>query len=380
VGAGKLNEQIADELDVAERTVKRERERSAPARMHSTRVECRIGRMGRSLRMGMRSVSMRRRAVIALVALVVPLSSWPQTSRVYRVGFLVPRSSADFGGRIGAFRTGMRELGYIEGTNLTIDWRFADGEYDRLPALANQLVQSKIDVLVVDSTPGVKVARAATKTIPIVMISVGDPVASGFVSSLSRPGTNITGLSNVVGDVSAKYVELLHGAVPGLKRIAVLTNPDNSTHPKILNQVRTVATTMGIAVSPIVARSPAEIEAGFVTIRKVGANGLIVLGDPFFGQQGRQIGELALRGRVATLLTNRSLAEAGGLMSYGQDLVEHYRRAAIYVDKLLKGAKPEDLPVEQSTNIELVVNMKTAKALGLTISQSLLLRANDVIN
>ena len=319
--------------------------------------------------------------MIALVALGVPLSSWPQPSlRVYRVGFLVPRSSANFGGRIEAFRAGMRELGYIEGANLSIDWRFADGEYDRLPALASQLIQSKIDVLVVDSTPGVKVARAATKTVPIVMISVGDPVASGFVASLSRPGGNITGLSNVVGDVSAKYVELLHVAVPGLKRIAVLTNPDNATHAKILTQVRTVATTMGVNVSPIVARSPSDIETGFATIRKVGADGLIVLGDPFFGQQGRQIGELALRGRVATLLTNRSLAEAGGLMSYGQDLVEHYRRAAIYVDKLLKGAKPEDLPVEQSTNIELVINMKTARALGLTIPQSLLLRANEVIN
>jgi putative ABC transport system substrate-binding protein len=212
------------------------------------------------------------------------------------------------------------------------------------------------------------------------MISVGDPVASGVVSSLSRPGGNITGLSNVVGDVSAKYVELLHVAVPGLKRIAVLTNPDNSTHPKILSQVRTVATTTGIDVSTIAARSPSEIEAAFATIRKMGADGLIVLGDPFFGQQGRQIAGLALRGRVATLLTNRSLAEAGGLMSYGQDLVEHYRRAAIYVDKLLKGAKPEDLPVEQSTKIELVINMKTARALGLAIPQSLLLRANEVIN
>jgi len=318
--------------------------------------------------------------MIALAALGVPLYARSQASfRVYRIGFLVPRSSANFRGRIEAFRNGMRELGYVERVNLTIDWRFADGDYDRLPALANQLIQSKIDVLVVDSTPGVKAARAATKTIPVVMISVGDPVASGFVASLSRPGGNITGLSNVVGDVSAKYVELLHVAVPGLKRIAVLTNPDNSTHPTILNQVRTVAATIGVNVSPIDARSPSEIEAGFAAIRKVGAGGLIVLGDPFFGQQGRQIAELALRGRVATLLTNRSLVEAGGLMSYGQDLVEHYRHAAIYVDKLLKGAKPEDLPVEQSTKIELVINRKTATALGLTIPQSLLLRANELI-
>jgi len=330
--------------------------------------------------MGTLGVSARRRALIALAALSVSFSSRSQTSlHVYRIGFLVPRSSANFGGRVDAFRAGLRELGYVEGKNLTIEWRFADGEYDRLPALAYQLIQSKIDVLVVDSTPGVKVAHAATTTIPIVMISVGDPVASGFVASLSRPGGNITGLSNVVGDVSAKYVELLHVAVPGLKSVAVFTNPDNSTHPKIASQVRTAATTIRVKVSPIVARTPAEIEAGFGTIRKEGVDALIVLGDPFFGQQGRQIGELALKSRLPTLLTNRSLAEAGGLMSYGQDLSEHYRRAATYVDKILKGAKPRDLPVEQSTKIELVINLKTAKALGLTIPQSLLLRADEVI-
>jgi putative ABC transport system substrate-binding protein len=318
--------------------------------------------------------------MIALAALSTSFSSLSQTSlHVYRIGFLVPRSSANFGGRVEAFRAGLRNLGYVEGKNLTIEWRFADGEYDRLPALADQLIQSKIDVLVVDSTPGLKVAHAATTTIPIVMISVGDPVASGFVESLSRPGGNITGLSNLVGDVSAKYVELLHVAVPGLKRVAVLTNPDNLTHPKIASQVRAAATTIGVNVSPIVARTPAEIEAGFGTIRKEGAGALIVLGDPFFGQQGSQIGELALKSRLPTLATNRSLAEAGGLMSYGQDLSEHYRRAATYVDKILKGAKPRDLPVEQSTRIELVINMKTATALGLTIPQPLLLRADDVI-
>jgi putative ABC transport system substrate-binding protein len=303
--------------------------------------------------MGMRSVSSRRGAMIALAALSVPFSSLSQTSlHIHRIGFLVPRSSANFKGRVEAFQTGLRELGYVEGKNLAVEWRFADGEYGRLPALANELIQSKIDVLVVDSTPGAKAAHAATTTIPIVMISVGDPVASGFVASLSRPGGNITGLSNVVGDVSGKYVELLHAAVPGLRRIAVLTNPDNSTHPKIGNQVRTAAATIGVKVSPITARTPAEIEAAFGTIRKEGAGALIVLGDPFFGQQGYQIGQLGVKSRVPTLLTNRALAEAGGLMSYGQDLSEHYRRAAVYVDKILKGAKPRDLPVEQSTKID----------------------------
>jgi len=330
--------------------------------------------------MGTDRLAARRRAMIALVALSMPVCAPAQTTpHVYHIGFLVPRSAANFAGRMEAFRAGMRDLGYVEGKNLTIEWRFADGEYDRLPALARQLIQSKIDVLVVDSTPGVRVAHAATTTIPIVMISVGDPVASGFVASLSRPGGNITGLSNVVGDVSAKYVELLHVAVPGLKRVAVLTNPDNSTHPKIASQVRAAATTIGVNVSTIAARTSAEIAAAFGTIRKEGAGALIVLGDPLFGQQGHQIGGLAVKSRLPTLLTNRSLAEAGGLMSYGQDLVEHYRRAATYVDKILKGARPRDLPVEQSTKIELVINLKTATAIGLTIPQSLLLRADDVI-
>jgi putative ABC transport system substrate-binding protein len=273
----------------------------------------------------------------------------------------------------------MRDLGYVEGKNLKIEWRFADGEYDRLPALASELVQSKVEVLVVDSTPGVKVAHAATTTIPIVMIAVGDPVASGFVSSLSRPGGNITGLSNVVADLSSKYVELLREAMPGLTRVAVLTNPDNSTHPRIAEQVQATAKVMGISVLLIPARTPADIEAGFATLRKEGASALVVLGDPFYGQQGRQLGSLALKNRVPTLTTNRAMAQAGGLLSYGQDLVEHYRRAATYVDKILTGARAADLPVEQSTKIELVINLKTAKALGLAIPPPLLLRADDVI-
>ena len=322
----------------------------------------------------------RRRVLVGLAALGLPSSAFAQTSpRVYRVGFLVPRSVANFVDRTEAFSAGMRAFGYVEGKNLIIEWRSADGKYERLPEMAKQLLQSKIDVLVVDSTPGVKAAQAATTTVPIVMISVGDPVASGFVASLSRPGGNITGLSNVVADVSSKYVEILRLAIPALSHIAVLSNPDNSTHPGIVRQLQTTAVSVGAKVSPISARTPADIDAAFEAIRKQGAGALIVLGDPFFGQQGKQIADAALRGRVPTLATNRSLAQAGGLVSYGQNLAEHYRSAATYVDKILKGAKPGDLPVEQSTKIELVLNMKTARALGLTIAQPLLLRADDVI-
>ena len=321
-----------------------------------------------------------RRAVVALIALGCTPISWAQSPRSdYRIGFLVPRSSAGFTDRMEAFRAGMRELGYVEGKNLTIEWRFADGDYERLPALAGQLVASSVEVLVVDSTPGVKAAHAAAPTIPIVMISVGDPVASGFVKSLSRPGGNVTGLSNVVADVSSKYVELLREAMPGLTRIAVLVNPDNATHPGIATRIQAAAKAMGVTTVTIRARTPHDIESAFAIVRKEGAGALVALGDPFYGQQARQLGSLSLKNGVPTLATNRALAEAGALLSYGQDLVEHYRRAAAYVDKILKGAKPSELPVEQSTKIELVINLKTAKALGLSLPSPLLLRADDVI-
>lgn len=334
-------------------------------------------------------VSVRRQAIAALSAVCVSVACFaqappavtftPGTPTLYRVGFLVPRSSTTFANRMDAFRDGMRQLGYVEGRNLTIEWRFADGDYDRLPKLASELAQAKVDVLVVDSSPGVKAASAVTTTVPIVMLAVGDPVGSGFVASLARPGRNITGLSNVVADVSSKYVELLQLAIPGLSSIAVFTNPDNTTHGPIANQVRAAAKGKGIGVKTITTRTPADIDAAFATIRKERLGAAVALGDPFFGQQARQIADLALKDRVPTLMTNRSLAEAGGLMSYGQDLTKHYRQAATYVDKLLKGAKPAELPVEQSTKIELVINLKTAKALGLTLPPALLLRADDVI-
>ena len=321
-----------------------------------------------------------RRAIVALMALAVaPLPLAQQAGRVHRVGFLIPRSSAFFGNRLDAFRSGMGELGYVEGKDLVIEWRFADGQYDRLPALARELVQSKVDVIVADSTPGVQAVRAASATIPVVMVSVGDPVVSGFVKSLSRPGGNVTGLSNVTADVSSKYVDLLREAMPGLTRIAVLVNPDNSNHGGIAGRVQAAAKTKDMTASIVSARTPAEIDAVFAGLGKDRVGALVVMGDPFFGQQARQLGELTLKYRVVTLATNRSLAEAGGLLSYGQDLVEHYRRAAAYTDKILKGAKPSDLPVEQSTKIELVVNERTAKALGIAIPPPLLLRANDVI-
>jgi putative ABC transport system substrate-binding protein len=321
-----------------------------------------------------------RRALVALIAVgAASLSRAQAARREHRIGVLVPRSAVNFNDRLDAFRGGMRDLGYVEGGNLRIEWRFADGHYDRLPALADELIRAKVDVLVVDSTPGVEVARAATSTIPIVMISVGDPVASGLVATLSRPGGNVTGLSNVVADVSSKYVELLREAIPGLAKVAVLTNPDNATHPPIAARVQEVARTMGIGAVLIPARTPRDIEAAFATLRKDGVGAVIALGDPFYGQQGAQIGALALKYRVPTLATNRALAQAGGLVSYGQDLAEHYRRAASFVDKILKGAKPADLPIEQPTKFELLVNLQTAKRLGLTIPRAVLNRADKLI-
>lgn len=273
----------------------------------------------------------------------------------------------------------MRELGYVEGGNLTIQWRFADGTYERLPGLAAELVRSNVDVIVAGTTLSVQAARQATTTLPIVMVAVPDPVGEGFATSLSRPGGNITGLSNIVTEVSAKHLELLRAAVPKLSRVAVLINPLNPSDSLILEQISGAAYSLGVKVSAVEANSAKQIEAGFDTMARARAEALVVAADAHFDVQREQIAKLALRSRLPTIFSNREATEAGGLMSYGQDLSEHYRRAATYVHKILKGAKPGDLPVEQPTVLELVINRKTAKALGIAVSQELLLRADKII-
>lgn len=319
------------------------------------------------------------RAVLWGIASLPSLESPAQQKpKEPRIGFLAPGSAAtrDYEG----FRQGMRELGHVEGRNLLVQRRFADGKYERLAGLAAELARLDVDVIVAGTTLGVQAARQATTTIPIVMIAVPDPVGEGFATSLSRPGGNITGLSNIVTEVSAKHVELLRSAVPRLARLAVLINPLNPSDALILEQVQGAAYAHGVKVLVVEASTESQIEAAFVAMIQARTEALIIAADAYFDVQKAQIARLALKSRLPAMSSNREMTEAGGLMSYGQDLTEHYRRAATYVDKILKGAKPGDLPIEQPTVLELVINRRTASALGLAIPQELSLRADKLID
>jgi len=315
---------------------------------------------------------------IGASALAAPLACFaqPQRSRTARIGVLESTSTSTNQREL--LLTGLRELGYVEGKNIIIEERWAEGKYERLPTLAAELVQMKVDVIVAAGSPAVQAAKQATTSIPIVMARIGDPIGSGFVASLSRPGRNITGLSNINVEVSSKYLELLRAAVPKLSRVTVFGNPGNPNHPDFLKRIQATAKTTGVKVSPVEASTASQIAAAFGTMKKERAGALIVLPDPFFRAQARRIAELAAQHRLPTMFFIGETVEAGGLMSYGPNLAEQYYRAATYVDKILKGAKPGDIPVEQPTKFELVINMKTAKALGLTM-QDLLFRADKVI-
>ena len=326
----------------------------------------------------------RRQLLIALGAsvLVVPLGSFAQQQiKVWRIGILSVRSRpVSFeGDPYGVFLKGLRDLGYVEGKNIVIEWRFAEGKYERLPGLAAELVGLKVDVLAVVNTTVIRAARQATGTIPIVMLNSSDPVGSGFVASLARPGGNITGLSNLIGDIAPKYVELLTIVVPKLSRVAVLLNPANTQHRSTFSNIQAAAAKVGIRTFPMEAETLQQVETAFAAAVQQRAGAIIVAIDARFTDYLPQIVGLAARNRMPAMFPDRGYVEAGGLMSYGQDFGESYRRAAAYVDKILKGAKPAELPVEQPTKFELVINRKTAKALGLAIPQELLLRADKVI-
>jgi putative ABC transport system substrate-binding protein len=306
-----------------------------------------------------------------------------QPGKVARVGVLAPGFAQP---PLAALRQGLRGLGYVEGQNLTLVERFAEGRYDRLSGLAAELVRLKVDVILSLSTPAALAAKNATDTIPIVMLGVGDPVKSGLVASLARPGGKITGLTFFAGDLSAKWLELLKQAVPRITRIAVLLNPANpAVNPANpdkaldLNATAVAARALRVQLQILEAPDPSELDRAFSTMAKERADALFVVADPmFFGQRSRIV-DLAATHRLPTIFASRGFVEAGGLMAYAPNADEIYRRAAGYVDKILKGAKPADLPVEQPTRFELVVNLKTAKALGLTLPQSILIRADQVI-
>jgi putative ABC transport system substrate-binding protein len=325
----------------------------------------------------------RREFLMALgaSALVAPLSSFAQpTPRIWRIGYLSPRSRVDPLPYDRAFLLGMAEFGYVEGKNVVMEWRFADGAYERLPALAADLVRLNVDVIVAPSSSAIRAAQQATTTIPIVFLSTGDPVGNGFVASLARPGGNITGLSNTNLDVSAKLLDLLITMAPRVSRVAVLGNPGSSTRAAILQNVQAAARTRGgVRVLSVEARTGEEIERGFVVMARERAHGVIVAADAFLNERAQHIAALALTHRLPSITQPRVYVEAGGLMSYGPNTAESYRHAATYVDKILKGAKPAELPVTLPTTFELVINMRTAKALGLTVPPLLLARADQVI-
>jgi len=304
-----------------------------------------------------------------------------QQSKVWRIGFFyfASRHSAMDTGRYQLFLKGMRELGYVEGKHFVIEARYADGKAGPLPDFAAELVRLNVDIIVANGTPVYHALRQATKTIPIVITVSADPVSEGFAASLARPGGNFTGLSSANVELTPKHLELLMTAVPRLSRVAVLMNPAHSGHPARLKIIQAAAQKTGMQVLPVDAPTPDGIERAFGTMARERAGALIILGDSFFVQQIRQIAELALKHRLPSIYVNRDFADAGGLMSYGQNQTDNFRRAATYVDKILKGAKPGDLPIEQPTAFELVINRKTAKAFGLTIPQELVLRADRVI-
>jgi ABC-type uncharacterized transport system substrate-binding protein len=327
------------------------------------------------------------RVIGLAVILAVGLSLAPlaveaqQTASLPRIGFLAPASVSDpqVPRVLQAFRQGLREWGYVEGQNITIEFRSAEGQYDRLPGLAAELVRLKVNVIVAAGPLASQVAKQATKTIPIVMAAIADPVGAGFVASLARPGGNITGLSLMHSDLVAKQLELLKEVLPKVSRMAVLGNPANPNYAPMLRGAQDAARALGVRLQPLEARDPSEIDTVFAPLTTERAGALIVLGDTMFFGHRTRIADHAVRRRLPTAFGASEYAEAGGLLAYGPSLVDGYRRAATFVDKILKGAKPADLPVEQPTKFELVINLKTAKALGLTIPQSVLLRADQII-
>jgi putative ABC transport system substrate-binding protein len=320
--------------------------------------------------------------VLALAVLGAPLAlKAQQPAKVFRVGILgtFPPTTPEGSRLQGAFLEGLRELGYMEGRNLVIERRYAEGNEDRLPELAAELVRLKLDVIVAMGGSPPYAAKGATSTIPIVFTNNGDPVGSGLVASLARPGGNVTGLSLTTPELLGKRLQLLKETVPGVSRVAVLSNPTSPMHALSLREAEVAARALHVQVQIVEARAPGELAGAFSAATKGSAGALVVLGGPLYMRERTRIAELAAKSRLPVMAAQREYAEAGSLLAYGANLRESHRRAAAYVDKILKGAKPGDLPIEEPTKFELVVNLKTARALGLTIPPTVLARADEVI-
>jgi len=324
------------------------------------------------------------RIIGLIVTLVLGLLAPPlaaeaqQGGKVYRIGFLWD-SPAVFPDAIEAFRQGLRDLGYVEGRNITIEYRWAEGKPERMRELAEELVRLKVDVIMAPSSIYTGAAKRATSTIPIVFMSHADPLGTGHVASLARPGGNATGLTIMMTETNVKGLELFKEAVPGLARVAVVWDPATPSHGPGLKAVEAAGPSLGLRILSVPVRSASEYENAFSTMVRERADGVLVLSTPLFIAGAKPLAELALRHRLPSLFGPKHHVEAGGLMSYSPHRADLYRRGAVFVDKILKGARPADLPVERAMEFEMVINMKTAKALGLTIPPSFLNRADEVI-
>jgi putative tryptophan/tyrosine transport system substrate-binding protein len=303
----------------------------------------------------------------------------PPPAKVPRIGFLATRPLSAPPDRLVPFRQGLRELGYVEGQNIEIEVRSAEGEYERLPDLAAELVRLQVDVIVTGAAPGVQAAQQATRTIPIVIAAVVDPETTGFVASLARPGGNITGLSSMAPVLVGKQLEFLKETVPGVSRVAVLWNPANPGDAPQFRQAEVAAAALGVRLQSVEVRSPDELDGAFVAMTQEQADGVVVLVDLMLLDHRARIADLAGKSRLPAVYGLREHVEAGGLMSYSASLDEMYRRAAYYVDRILKGAKPADLPVEQPMRFDFVVNLNTAQALGITFPNEIMLQVTEVV-
>ena len=326
---------------------------------------------------------MERRTFMAMLTggiVVSPLAAEAQQAgKVYRVGFLGNSSAALEANLVGPFREGLHELGYVEGRNIVIEYRWAEGKYERFPALIAELAALNVDVIVTAGTPAALAVKRTTPSIPLVMAAVGDPIGVGLVASLARPGGNVTGLSAIAPELEGKRLELLREVVPKLSHIAVLWNPDNPFHAGSVKETRAAAQVLGIKAQLVGVRISEEFPAAFAAIVRERPGALLVLADRIFLHNRARIVDFGAKHRLPGVYPYRELVEAGGLMSFGPSYPGMHRRAAHYVDKILKGSKPADLPVEQPATFELIINLKAAKALGLTIQPSLLQRADKLI-
>jgi len=325
-------------------------------------------------------VTDRRQLLVVLAgALAAPIGVRAQQRSVYRIGFLGNSTAALEANLVGPFREGLRDLGYVEGGNIVIEYRWAEGKYERFPELIAELVALNVEIIVTAGTPAALAVKRAMVRIPLVMAAVGDPVGAGLVESLARPGGNFTGLTAIAPDLEGKRLELLREVVPKVSRVSFLLNPDNALTVASEKHARTAADVLHVDLQFVGVREDSHFDQAFDKIAKERPDAFIVLADRVFLHNRARIVDFAARNRLPAVYPYRELVEAGGLMSFGPNYADMHRRAATYVDKILKGAKPGNLPVEQPTKFELIINLKPAKALGLTIPQSLVLRADEVI-